>query len=243
MEATIRKKMDEAETAIGPMRPLLPGHSGESTTKAPAPSSVAERIRGALSRWISLPSLQYTAGIEPQAVRVAAVASEQSRFLALCSIHGRFVLLASNGGRITDDPATVLDALLRSEGSTINPAREKVEASMRSVENYILGERTVGPAAEMAAVAHARRAALQRLSATIERARPHTRSQLVRLGAAARCAILGRMGSAAEAELRRIALLETPDEEWLASVVAVDSPHQPDSVADERHRIVAVLLL
>jgi superfamily II DNA or RNA helicase len=249
MESTIRKKMEDAEKAIGPLRPLLPEHSRESTSIVPAPSNVAERMLSILNRWINKrPSQTSASTIGRDVVRAGAVASERNGFLALCAIRGRFVLLASNAGRVTDDPATVLDALLQSEGSTINPLRDRVEASMSSVENYMLAERTLGHAAEMAGVAHARRAALQRLSAAIERARPHTRSRLVRLGAAARRAILGRMGSAAEAELTRMALLETPDEEWLASVVAIDSPGQLDSIlenceSDESDRIVALLLL
>lgn len=248
MESTIRRKMEDTEKAIGSLRPLLPAYSPEPTSVVPAPSSVAERMQGILNRWINeRPSSQSTLAIEPQATRVAAVASERNGFVALCAFRGHFVLLASDAGRVTDDPANVLDALRRSEGSEVNPVGETIDASISSIERYLQASQTIGPAADMAAVAQARRVGLRRVAATIEGARPHARSRLVELGAAARSAIMGRMSAAAESELTRLASIAMPDEEWLSAVAGYSTSPQPGSIPDgsgagDHGRIVALLI-
>jgi len=258
MESTIRKKVEEAEEAIGRVRHLLP-ESGpeEAVAKADvdaaphAPSSATERIRIILERWNDeRPSRpESTPVLRSEFISVACVASEQNEFLALCIVRGTAVLLASNAGSMTDDPSKVLEVLLHAEGCTVIPPRERIAASMSCIERYFRANRTVGPAAEMAQVAHARGAALRRVAATIQRSRPHARSRFLRLGAAARIAILGRMNAAAESELAQLVSMEMPDEEWLSAVAGYDTSSQVNASASESAgsgdhvRIVAMLLL
>ena len=247
MESTVRKKMESAEEAIGPFRPLLPEESNEATSIGSAPSNVAERMRSILNRWIDERSPpQPTPPMELQSTRVAAVAAERDGFLALSVVRGRLVLLASDGGRVTDDPEKVLEAVLQSDGSAVAPVAETVEAAISSIERYLQAIRTIGPAANMAAVARARRAGLRRVAASIERARPHTRSRLIELGVAARRAIMGRLSAAAESELTRLASLEMSDEEWLSAVAECDGSHRMNSIPDgsdsREGEIIALLL-
>ncbi len=158
------------------------------------------------------------------------------------------MIFAWDAGRVTDDPASVLDAALRSEAPSVKPRLESVVESIRSIDGYVCESETVGPAAEMAVVAHTRRAGLRRVAAAIGRARPHIRSRLVELGAHARRAIMGRMNAAAESELARMALLEIPDEEWLSAVAGYGTLDHPKSIPDSggaasHDRIIALLLL
>jgi hypothetical protein len=159
------------------------------------------------------------------------------------------VLLTSSARGISDDPAALLATLAHAEGPPVTPAGVMIERSLGFVEAYFRETRTVGAAAGMTAVALARRAALRRVSATIERAKPHTRARFVHLGAAARRAILGRMNSAAESELARIVSREMPDEEWLLAAAGSDdsarvsaSPSEAGE-SDDHPRILAVLFL
>jgi superfamily II DNA or RNA helicase len=258
MESTIRKKMREAETAIGSVRRLLPEQSPEESVSgaivdatAPAPTSVTERIRDILKRWIDEgpSSPESISRPKSELKRVAAVASERNEFLALCTLRGKFVFLVSEDERLTDSPAKILEVLLRAGGSSVEPLADRIDASMNSIEDYFRTDRTVGLAAEMADVAHARRGLLRRVSATIQRAAPHARARLLRLGGEARLAILGRMSAAAEAELIRMVSLAMPDEEWLSAVAGYENSSQLDRCPpesdglDDHARIVAILLL
>jgi superfamily II DNA or RNA helicase len=247
MEATIRKKMESAEKAIGPFRPLLPGHSRELTSTGSAPSSAAERMRSIMSRWIDERSPPPPAlRMELQSTRVAAVASKHKGFLALNVVGSQFVLVASDGGRVTDDPVKILNAVLQSDGSPVTPATDTLDAAISSIDEYLAAARTIGPAADMALVARARRACLRRVAASIERARPHTRSRLVELGAAARRAIMGRLSAAAEWELTCMASIEMSDEEWLSAVTNCVGSLHLNSIADGSDsrdgEIIALLL-
>jgi superfamily II DNA or RNA helicase len=258
IEATIRKKMQETGGAIAPVRHLLPEESlGESVCApsldgtAPAPTRAAELIRAILERWIDeRPSPpEPMSALESDFTRVAAVASERDDFLALCTFRGRFVLLTSDAGCITDNPAKLLEVLLHAEGSPIDPLREWMDASISSIESHFRTKRTVGLAAESAGIAHTRRLALRRVSATIQRARPHARSRILRLGTAARLTILGRMSAGAESELTRMASLTMPDEEWLSAIAGYNTSSPDETSVSESGgsgddaRIVAVLLL
>ncbi|HYN81317.1 MAG TPA: DEAD/DEAH box helicase [Gemmatimonadaceae bacterium] len=250
IESTITRKLAEMRHAIGAVRPVLPGDSHETPDSIPAPSSAAERIRAILNGWMDeRPSQESMPAVECNSIRVGAVASERNAFLALCTVQGKFVLLTSGARGMSDDPAELLETMFDAEGAAADPAREMIESSLRSVEQYFRANRTIGAASGMTAVALARRAALRRVSATIERARPHMRTRLVQLGAAARRAILGRMNSAAESELAQMVSLEIPDEEWLLAAAGFDdstrvgaSPAESGE-SDDHPRIVALLLL
>jgi len=258
MESTIRRKTQEAENAIGRVRHLLPEQSPEESLRmrgldatSHAPASVTERIRKILKRWLAERLSPVKAMSEPESdfIRVAAVVSERNGFLTLCSLRGRFRLLASDDVRVSDDPGKVLDAVLDAEGSPVKPLADRIDSSLSAIEIYFRANRTIGPASEMADVAHARRVALQRVSATIQRARPHVRSRVLRLGTAARHAILGRLSAAAESELIGIVSLPMPDEEWLSAVAGYNASSQAVATiletggSDDDSRIVAMLLL
>lgn len=250
VESTITRKLAEMRRAIGPVRQVLPGDSGDTANGSPAPTNADERMRDILTSWIDdgqplepMPTAEY------DSIHVAAVASDRNAFLALCAIHGRFLLLTSGSCGMSDDPAELLETLVDAEGPAVAPHGEMIEPTLRSVEAYFRANLTVGAAAGMTAVAVARRAALRRISATIERARPHTRARLVRLGAAARRAVLGRMNSAAESELAQLVSVEMPDEAWLLAAAGSDdsarvsaSPSE-SAESDDHPRIVALLLL
>jgi superfamily II DNA or RNA helicase len=258
MESTIRRKMQEAESAIGRVRHLLPEESPEESllrrdvaATSHAPTSVTEGIREILKRWLdeALSRVQTHSVKDSNFVRVAAVVSDRNGFLALCSLRGKFRLLASDDERVSDDPGKVLELLLHIEGRSVEPLANRIDASLGAIELYFRANRTVGPASEMADVAHARRVALQRVSATIQRARPHLRSRVLRLGKAARHTILGRLSAAAESELIGMASLPMPDEEWLSAVAGYDDSSQAVATSletggsDDQPRIAAILLL
>lgn len=258
MESTIRRKMHEAENATGRVRPLLPEQSPEETFRrtrvdatTDAPTSVTEHVREILKRWIAeRPSAaESMSALKSSVIRVAAVGSKRNEFVALCSLHGKLVLLVSHTECITDNPVKLLEVMRHAEGSPVDPLGERIDGSIKFIEGYFRANRTVGLAAEIADVAHARRAALRRVSATIQRARPHARSRLLHLATAARFAILGRMSAAAESELIQSLSLEMPDEEWLSAVAGYDTSGQVDAGASEsgdpgdHARIVALLLL
>ncbi|MDP9178229.1 MAG: DEAD/DEAH box helicase [Gemmatimonadota bacterium] len=250
VESTITRKMAEMRHAIGPVRHVLPGHSHETAHRSPAPTSATERMRVILNSWMDVRhSPESMPAVECNSIRVAAVASDRNAFLALYTVRGRFVLLTSGAGGTSDDPAELLETLVDAEGPAETPAGEMIQPSLRSIEAYFRANRTVGAAAGMTTVALARRAALRRVSATIERARPHTRARLVHLGAAARRAILGRMNSAVESELAQMVSLEIPDEEWLLAAAGSDDSARVSASPsegcepDDHPRIVALLLL
>ena len=250
VESTITRKLAEMRRAIGPVRQVLPAESSDTADSSPAPTNAAERMRAILNTWMADRSLpESLPAVEYDSTQVAAVASDRDAFLALCAVRGKLVLLTSGARGTSDDPAEVLETLIRAEGPQVAPDRVRIERSLRSVHAYFRENRTVGAAVGMTTVAAARRAALRRVSATIERAKPHTRARLVHLGAAARRAILGRLNSAAESELDRLVSREIPDEEWLMAAAGSDDCSRGDASpsdgreSDHPPRILALFLL
>jgi hypothetical protein len=103
---------------------------------------------------------------------------------------------------------------------------------------------------QSAVAAQARRAALRRVSAIVQNARPHARSRLLELAIVARDGVLGRLGVAAEAELMRLVEADLPDEEWLRAVghqvAGAVEAKQGNDLRHERasaDRVVVILLL
>ena len=101
----------------------------------------------------------------------------------------------------------------------------------------------------VAGVARVRRKALRRISAAVERSRPHARQRLLKLAEHARVAVLGTLGAAAETDLLSLASSELSDEKWLQEVIQGARPGDKTHVNSSRiqavreWRIIALLLL
>ena len=234
LEATIVAKMLEAEATE-------------------APTADDERIRSILRRWSteSASSAELRLPPAPEATRVAAVGSRQSGFLAMCAQGARLAFVASDGRRITNEPSEVLSLLLHADGRDVPPQLETVTGALNLLRSHLRTEHTVALTDPQSAVAaQARRAALRRVSAIVQNARPHARSRLLELAIVARSAILGRLGVAAEAELMRLVKADLPDEEWLRAIGdqvagAVEAKHGHDirPGGASAARVMAILLL
>ena len=202
LEKTIAEKRIEAESTA-------------------APAAVDERVRSILRTWTrgALGPAESCLPLEFEATRVAGVESRRGGFLAICAQNGKFVLVASYGRGITTEPSRLLGLFSDAGGLDAPPQRERIEAAVSLLNAHLRTERTILLASSQSAVAaQARRTALRRVSAIVQRARPHARSQVLELATSARTAILGRLGVAAELELMRRAKDDLGDEDWLRAV-------------------------
>jgi hypothetical protein len=202
LQKTIAKKSLEAEVTAAPM-------------------AVDERIRSILRTW-SRPGLHSSENRLPpssETIRIAGVESPGSGFLAICGQGARCTLVASDGPGITVEPSDLLDLLSQAGGRDTSPQPDLIDNAIIRLNAHLHSQQTVALAISQSAVAaRARRAALRRVSAIVQRARPHARSRLLELAINARTAILGRLGVAAELELMRRAKADMLDEDWLRTV-------------------------
>jgi len=226
LEATIAAKMVEAEMSR-------------------APTAVDEHIRSVARSW-SAPGvvppgerLSFTSEI----IYVAEIESRRSGFIAICSQGSRLSLFASDGRRVTSDPSELLDVLLHAAGRDMIPQVQMIDGVIDMLNRHLRSGHIVALAdSRSASVARTRRAALRRVSAIVEKARPHARSQMLELATTARKSILGRLGVAAELELMRQAKTDLGDEDWLRAVGDSAGAVIPAARESGDERIGAVLL-
>ena len=199
LEATIAAKVVEAEITA-------------------APTAVDDQIRSIAKMWGGLRALpsRVQAPVSSEWVRVAAIESRRDGFLAICAHSAEAVIVVSDGRRIANEPSQVLDFLTHATERDVPPRASMIGAALDMLNQYLRSENVVAVADSHSAVAaNARRAALRRVSAIVQRARPHARSRVMDLAINARSTILGRLGVAAESELMRRATIDLGDEEWL----------------------------
>jgi superfamily II DNA or RNA helicase len=230
LESTIVAKLQEAEATVGSFHSIRRNPfsddvetttCGEPGCAAEAPAVVDERIRSVLRRWLPDNALSPVKDLPltSAAPCAATVASRHRGFLAICAKGSAFTLFASDGHGIENEPSKLLDLLLDADGAEVPPGRETIVKALHSLQSHLRTERTVALTHSQSAVAaRARRVALLRVSAIVQRARPHARGRVLELAAAARQAILGRLGIAAEAELLRHVKVDQRDEDWLIAV-------------------------
>jgi len=202
LEKTIAKKKLEAEVTA-------------------APTAVDEQIRSILRTWsrLGLHSSENRLPPASKTIRIAGVESLRNGFLAMCFQGGKCALVASDGPGITGEPSDLLDLLSEAGGRDRSPQPHLIDEAISRLTAHFRSEQTVALAISQSAVAaRARRTALRRVSAIVQRARPHARSRLLELAINARTAILGRLGVAAESELMRRAKADLEDEDWLRGI-------------------------
>lgn len=137
----------------------------------------------------------------------------------MCGEGSTFALVASDGHGIENEPSKLLNLLLHAGGVEVPPRHETIIEALNRLQSHLRTERTVALTHSQSTVsARARRAALRRVSAIVHRARPHARGRILELATAARQAILGRLGIAAEAELLRHVNANQRDEDWLLAI-------------------------
>lgn len=232
LEATIATKVVEAEA-----------------TKVP--TAVDERIRSVARSWcapgVAPPDDRLS--LTSQTIHVATIGSRRSGFIAICTRRGRLSLLAWDGRRITSEPSELLDVLVHASGRDMASRIQMIDGAIDVLNGHLHSRQVVALADSLSAgAARTRRAALRRVSAIVERARPYARSRTLELATHARTSILGRLGVAAELELMRQAKTDLGDEEWLRAVGDSAGAAIPgDSARDPGHessaeRIAAILL-
>lgn len=202
LEATIAAKVIEAEVTT-------------------APTAVDERIRSIARIWSALgvASPEDRLSLTSEATRVAAIESRRNGFLGICRRGAKSVIVVSDWRRIISEPLQLLDFLIHASGRDVPPQFPKVDGALDLLNAHLHSEHVVALADSQSAVAaRARRAALRRVSAIVQRTRPHARSRMLELAISARSSILGRLGVAAESALMRRAKTELGDEEWLRLV-------------------------
>jgi superfamily II DNA or RNA helicase len=230
LETTIIAKLHEAEATVGFFHSIRRNPFGddvEATTcsepdyAAEAPAVVDERIRSVLRRWLpdNARSPENQLPLTSTVPRAATVASRNRGFLAMCGEGSTFTLVASDGHGIENEPSKLLNLLLHAGGVEVPPRHETIIEALNRLQSHLRTERTVALTHSQSTVsARARRAALRRVSAIVHRARPHARGRILELATAARQAILGRLGIAAEAELLRHVNANQRDEDWLLAI-------------------------
>ena len=232
LEATIAAKVVEAEL-----------------TKVP--TAVDERIRSVARSW-SAPGIvppDDRLSLTSETVYIATIESRRSGFLAICTRRARPSLLAWDGRRVTSEPSELLDVLVHATGRDMAPRVQMIDSAIDVINGHFRSGHIVALADSLSvAAARTRRAALRRVSAIVQRARPYARSRMLELATNARTSILGRLGVAAELELMRQAKTDLGDEEWLRAVgdsacaaipeISVRDPGRESSV----ERIAAILL-
>lgn len=158
-------------------------------------------------------------------MRVGAVAATRCGFVALCGMTTETTLVGSDGTSITESPPVILDLLLSIEGESVMPRASAVTRASESLNAWLAGKRALSlTETEGSTVAQTRRRTLARISTIAQNARPHVRQRIFRLAEQARRGVLGRLGTAAEADLRELTNTKPDDEEWLHGVIQLCSP-------------------
>jgi hypothetical protein len=251
LEKTIRTKLRAAHESVGAARPILPEENGahDEHTGVSDPITALERIRSILAGWCPAASrdLGDSGQFASNRLCVAATASKGNGFLALCTDESGLTLLASEGNRVSDSPRDIMEILLRLGSEDVSPNPSAIAQAQEHLRSWFLLTATIDSAGMGPAnVARVRRRALRRISAAVERSRPHARQRLLSLAERARVAVLGTLGAAAETELLNLASSQLPDEKWLQAVVQETAPENQNDTAAIRvrqPRMVALLLL
>ena len=196
------------------------GRAPEKITNEPA---LAEERRTAIAQWRD-DSLMTSDGITV----VAAVRAKSRGFLAACIGRGSTRLIGCVGDRIADDSAMVLECLGCCAGSGMQVPLRVFEDELRRLSSWLYA----GSAIECIRLSPpgpghgARSAILRRITAASHRSRLHDRPRIAALARDARVAALATYGAFAEDELRRLALLEMCDEDWLEGLKNFGALHQ-----------------
>jgi len=213
LDAILREKMTAAGILTSEFRSLAgpaPRPAGERNEPA-----LIESSRDVIRRWLE--------GDQPPddgRPLVASVSAPVSGFLALCARHGRMQLVACLGGVIRDDPAMILECIRLCHSGLPTLHAPDFTASIHALSSWMIADSSMaGPSLSTSSQSHARRRALDRISAVSRRARPHTRARISGLACRARDAVSGRFGIHAERELEQLAAVEAGDEEWLERVL------------------------
>jgi hypothetical protein len=236
LEATVRRKLREAESLVGHGCNVLPE---EQLRNGPDPLAISEQTRSTVSPWLRSAD---ESRVHTRSIQIAGVASKQSGFLALAMTDSHCALLGYDGIRITESPRAILNLLGAVGRETREPPNEAVRSAIGLVEKWMLEKRILGfTTAEQVSVARARHRVLRRIASVTQRARPHERQRINSLAASARRGVLSRHGVAAESEMLKLASSPLEDDEWLESISQIFS--ERDGTGEIESTVTALLIL
>jgi superfamily II DNA/RNA helicase len=205
---------------------------GETTARTSSVTA-AELLRARMHQWLGGPFDR-----DDATCRVGAAASAVRGWLAVASVGGVARVLFDDGGGIGEEPHRILD-IVESLGAARPIARSRAHEVMARIDEWIAARETT---AGIERQSPAKRAVLDRLSRSVDRAPRHRRQAALEAVQRSRVALAHVTGAGIEQALSALARSTDDEDTWLRSVESF-AALQRDSAPARESRVIAIILL
>lgn len=242
-EILVQRKWNIARHAVGSAG-TAPFPDPASVETGPASESVpsqTERLRAIVGGW-----RRSVVPVGGDDVSVASVASARSGFIAVISVGVEPTLVVELCGQVSTDIGSQVIACDLASGVDVKTSSRQYEAALQQLREWADHESASTLAGLADSSALRRRRVVNRIDTAIESVPPHARSRRLTIAAKARRVAAAQHSAAVEAELESLGRAPLSDDEWLAAVAKLESPHAASDRGSQNRRalrIHALLLL